>query len=38
MAQTIQGRVVDTDSCAVDGATVLLQSVDSAFIEAVITD
>lgn len=37
-AQTIQGRVIDTDSCAVDGATVILQSVDSAFVEASITN
>lgn len=37
-AQTIQGRVIDTDSCAVDGATVILQSVDSSFVEASITN
>ncbi len=37
-AQVIQGRIIGADSCAVDGATVVLQSVDSTFVEASITD
>lgn len=37
-AQTISGKVTDTNAQAIDGATVMLQTADSTFIDAVITD
>lgn len=37
-AQTISGKVTDTNAQAIDGATVVLQTADSTFIDAVITD
>ena len=37
-AQTIHGKVVNTDGQPVDGATVVLQTPDSVFVDATITD
>lgn len=37
-AQTISGKVTDANAQAIDGATVVLQTTDSTFIDAVITD
>lgn len=37
-AQTISGKVTDANTQAIDGATVVLQTADSTFIDAVITD
>ena len=37
-AQTVSGKVTDTDAHAIDGATVILQNIDSTFIDALITD
>ena len=37
-AQTLVGKVTDADAHPVDGATVVLQTADSAFVDAVITD
>lgn len=37
-AQTIAGKVTDTNARPIDGATVVLQASDSTFIDAVITD
>lgn len=37
-AQVIEGKVTDASQQGIDGATVILQSADSVFIEATITD
>lgn len=37
-AQSISGKVTDVNAQAIDGATVVLQTADSTFIDAVITD
>ena len=37
-AQTISGKVTDTNAHPIDGATVVLQTMDSTFVDAVITD
>ena len=37
-AQTIAGKVTDTHAQPIDGATVVLQTPDSTFVDAVITD
>lgn len=37
-AQIIEGKVTDASQQGIDGATVILQSADSVFIEATITD
>lgn len=37
-AQTIYGKVTDTDTQPIEGATVILQTTDSTFVDAVITD
>lgn len=37
-AQTIQGKVTDTDGKPVDGATIVLQTPDSTFVDATITN
>ena len=37
-AQTISGKVTDAEAHPIDGATVILQSIDSTFVDALITD
>lgn len=37
-AQTITGKVINIHAQAIDGATVILQTIDSTFVDAVITD
>ena len=37
-AQTITGKVTNIHAQAIDGATVILQTIDSTFVDAVITD
>ena len=37
-AQTITGKVINIHAQAIDGATVILQIIDSTFVDAVITD
>lgn len=37
-AQTITGKVTNIHAQAIDGATVILQTIDSTFVNAVITD
>lgn len=37
-AQAITGKVTDTDARPIDGATVVLQTADSTFVDAAITD
>lgn len=37
-AQTITGKVTDTRAQSIDGATVVLQTIDSTFVDAAITD
>lgn len=38
VAQEISGKIVDVDLCPIEGATVVMQAVDSTFVDAVITN
>ena len=38
MAQTLSGKVTDSRERPIDGATVVLQRIDSTFVDAAVTD